>query len=206
MGKQQQLRQQSPRPSASQKRAPAQLDTEELKKRIKGVRAEYMSLKDEKEVILCAEEWSGTDGWSYVFCTESIEKALDCKEDERQAIISMFKILYKKSMLPEKSFEVALTEILEYMDDFAVDIPKVYEYMGDLVANLLLFEAIKFSWLCDLCATFLDTTAPGQSERTLVNIMKGLVQLFGDDVAKTICSPSETAILKVISSDQYNAA
>mmetsp|Transcript_34001 Transcript_34001/g.49277 ORF Transcript_34001/g.49277 Transcript_34001/m.49277 type:complete len:818 (+) Transcript_34001:339-2792(+) len=203
--KQQQSRQQSARPSASQKRASAPLDTDELKKRIKGVRAEYMSLKDEKEVILCAEEWSGTDGWSDVFCTESIEKALDCKEDERQAIISMFKILCKKSMLPEKSFEVALTQILEFMNDFAVDIPKVYEYMGDLVANLLLFEAIKFSWLCDLCANFLESTAPGQSERTLVNIMKGLVQLAGDDVAKTICSPSETAILKVVSSDQYNA-
>jgi len=203
--KQQQSRQQSPRPSAPQKRTPAPLDTDELKKRIKGVRAEYMSLKDEKEVILCAEEWSGTDDWSDVFCTESIEKALDCKEDERQAIISMFKILCKKSMLPEKSFEVALTEILEFMDDFAVDIPKVYEYMGDVVANLLRFEAIKFSWLCDLCANFLETTAPGQSERTLVKIMKCLVQLAGNDGAKAICSPSETAILKVISSDQYNA-
>ena len=197
--------QRQPRPPpTSQKGSPAPLDADSLIKGIKGVRLEFMSEKDEKELIRSAQEWSGTKDWSVVFCTANFEKALDCKEEERQAVISMFRILCKESMLPEKSFVAALTDILEFMNEFVVDIPKVYDYMGDVVANLLLLKAIKLSWLCDLCAKFLDTH-PGQSERTLISVMKRFIQLAGDSTAENVLSPCEKAILKVISSDEYNA-
>ena len=48
--------------------------------------------------------------------------------------------LIKEHILLKKQFEAGLKSVLEFVGDLVVDIPMIWNYLGELLGNNLLFE------------------------------------------------------------------
>jgi hypothetical protein len=135
--------------------SPKALDTNKLKSRIQGIRVEFLNDQQNKaELIAAVDELSATPGFEAKLVLLNCEWALECKAKEHQGVIKMLSILLKsKKILPEH-VEGAFSELIEFIDDIKMDMdmPKVYDVMGELLGELLSFSALSLSSVCTECA------------------------------------------------------
>ncbi|XP_026465657.1 eukaryotic translation initiation factor 4 gamma 3-like isoform X2 [Ctenocephalides felis] len=71
----------------------------------------------------------------YMAC---LEKNQVLREKAAQIVVHMI----KNKLLPIKSYLCGLEEVLEFADDLRVDIPKMWEYLADLIAPVLASECV----------------------------------------------------------------
>mmetsp|Transcript_37649 Transcript_37649/g.55475 ORF Transcript_37649/g.55475 Transcript_37649/m.55475 type:complete len:231 (+) Transcript_37649:450-1142(+) len=138
----------APPPAAPVQTGPPPLTDAKLKIRIGSIRQEFiMDPYNEKELLLSIDELSTTPDAMSKLVSINCEKALDCKDAERKGIIQMISLLATKGKVQPNHVEPGLWDLLEFMQDFVVDIPLVYQYMGDMLTAFLKAKAVRMSWL-----------------------------------------------------------
>ena len=115
------------------------LSPDQFKNRIKTIRLEYAENNhNDSDLLLSVEkELTATSDWTVLLSTQYLETALECKQKEREVIIRIFEVLCEKQMLGKSDFVSALKDLLEFMNDFVIDIPQAYENMGTILASLI---------------------------------------------------------------------
>ena len=61
----------------------------------------------------------------------------------------MISVLFCSRKISKSDVEVAMGEIVEFIDSFIVDSPKAMNYVADMLAEFILINALNIPWLCD---------------------------------------------------------
>lgn len=69
----------------------------------------------------------------------SLEKKQFLREKAAQIVVHMI----KANLLPIKSYLDGLEEVLECADDLRVDIPKIWEYLADLIGKKIFTQFLR---------------------------------------------------------------
>jgi DNA repair exonuclease SbcCD ATPase subunit len=174
---------QSPAPSndkaaaASSKATVAPLSQNLLERHIKSMRWEFIADGGNvDQLLLNMGEIAGTPDAGIKLVSLSAERLMECKEDERKAIYSILPILFEKKKLSKEDVREGCTEIIEFLDSFVMDFPKAYEYLGQLLGEMLRVKAFDMVWLCEQCENIKvadpDTITPEKVIRFSLKTLK----------------------------------
>jgi len=183
--------------------SPKALDTDKLKSRITGIRAEFLNdQQNEAELLASVDGLSGTPGLEAKLVLLNCEWALECKAPERQGVIKMLLILLKSEKILPEHFESAFSELIEFIDDMTVDIPKVYDVMGELLGELLSFNALSLSSVCTECAKI-----PLEENRAelIQKIMKYAEKANGPNACASCFRANEGALITLLGPEKWGS-
>ena len=125
---------------------------------------------------------------------------LEGKESERLVIKEILKILCEKQMLSSSDFSAALKDLLEFMNDYVIDIPKAYENMAHVLATLVNIHAVKTGDLIKICQDLGEQAVDGN--KLLSKLADAVRADFGGvDAVKTVMK--EADVLQIMSKEEF---
>ena len=127
------------------------LSMEKLKLRAENMRKEWLRSKDDKELYSTADELLViTPGAGRTITQVNIDYvAANCKAVELRPIIEMMAHLHKKKKVSTTDIESAMADVIESIDSFACDNPRVFHYVGELFCAFANDNILTLDWLCD---------------------------------------------------------
>jgi len=179
------------------------LSEDKLKQKAKTLRTEYMEDPNEEDVLLTFDECKGTPKAGHVIVQVSVDAALECKDKERAAIISIISILFRKGKLTSDDIGLPFADIIEFIDSFVVDCPRAMEYLGDMAAEFFHIKALDVAWLCGQ-AKKLEEYSGHLIPNVIENCAKSLVKSYGVDEAKTLFGAANSALVGLLGSERWN--
>ena len=191
---------------ASSSSAPAPLSQDKLERRIKSMRSEYIQdPTNTSELLLSMDELGGTQDAGLTLVTKSADALLDCKESERKAISDVIRILYENKKLTSAEIKNGLADFIEFIDSMVIDCPKLFEYVGDLLAVLFQVKAVDVSWYVDTVEkTKADpgTSAPEKLTRATIGSVR---KSGGASAAQAIFGSSGSQMNGLVGADKWSA-
>lgn len=188
------------------KPGPAPLSDEKLERKFKSMRSDFLGDGGNvDEVLLTWGEVSGTPDAGRKIVTNSADRMMECKNDERNAIVRILSILKEKGKISKSDLQEGLADVIEFIDSTLMDSPKAYEYMGQLFCEMLRIKALDLQWICkELEKTKLDpnTKAP---EKIVGYTLTDLKKAAGPDGVKSALANSESALAKLLGADKWRS-
>jgi len=178
------------------------LSEEKLKLRAVNMRKEFMQDSNKENLLLSMDETSNTPDAGKTIVQVNIDSAIDCKEEERIAIISMISLLFTNGKLTMADIEDPMGEMIEFADSFIVDSPRALHYIADMVAEFLQIKALDVLWLCKQTKKL--THCLDLIPEIIGLTVKALTRKFGPDNAKVIFIPHSNVIGDLIGKDAWN--
>lgn len=139
---------------ATAKQPAAQADKKEdwsnerIDNRVRSTLDEHAALRDDKELLDSFDEMPERSGSR--LASVAVEKyIIEGKTGQRASVYVSLATLVRAGRLSHDDWAVALGPILETLYDIAVDVPKVYDWLADLFAMLLLLKALDPRWLAE---------------------------------------------------------
>ena len=133
----------------------ATLSEEKLKSKIKGMMKECSVNSDAKELsITMVEIFSTNPDAGAMVVRVAADEALDCKDAARPAFSEVLVLLFEAKHLATDNFQGGLSDSVEFLAEFIMDVPKAVRNLAQLTAPLLSLGAIKLDWFCktvELC-------------------------------------------------------
>jgi len=154
---------------------------EKLKLRANNMRQEWIADKLEKELLMSMEEVLGSPNAGKIIVQTNIDYAADCKVSELAAIISMIVALYKARKVSNSDIETAMTDLVEFIDSFACDNPRIFDYVGDMFCAFANNNALTLDWLCDVASRVNDDSC---KLKVIAGAMKSVKSTFGDGAVR----------------------
>ena len=172
--------------SSKPSNAPAPLDKDKFERRVKSMRGEFVQdPKNTEELLLSMDEISGTPNAGQQFVSLNADRMMDCKDEERKAIFSMVAILFEKRKITSSDVKNGLMDAIEFIDSFVYDAPKAYEYLGEMLYNVLRVGAADMPWLCDQCEK--TKISLEENPEKIITALKGAIEASeGKDGVKKI--------------------
>ncbi|KAF6027581.1 EIF4G3 [Bugula neritina] len=145
-----------------------QLSREEWETKMKGIVEEFLNNRDVKEMMECIKELDAQSNKNLI--TEcSINHVLEKSDSARKAVGNMLAELIKHELLPLDLHLKGVAAVLEFAEDLAIDIPNVWNYLGQLIAPMFTVASIPLSKLEPVCTPLLDI---GKSATLAAEILK----------------------------------
>lgn len=116
--------------------APEPVTEDKMRKVTKSTIEEFLSVRDEKEVMLCIKELR-SPSMHHIFVEESMTIALEKKPDDRRGVGMIFNRMLKEGVIDVNQVCRGLATIVEFAPDFAVDIPHIYKYVGEIIGPII---------------------------------------------------------------------
>ena len=193
--------------AAPLKTGPQPLSEEKLKRRIKSMRSDFIGDGGNvDELLLSMEEISGTPDAGVTLVQTSADEMMDCKEVEREAIIKIIPILAEKGTISSDDVKNGLADAIEFIDSMAMDAPRAFEFMGELLASLLRVGAIDVEWLCTQTETTKQDPRTKAPPRIVGETLKALANETGNDAALNTFDSAESSLVQLLGSDDEWAA
>lgn len=131
--------------------APAkQLTVEEMEKKTISILDEFLHIQDIKEAILCVEELN-SPSTLHTFVSSALNHVLERSEVARQQTGHLLHDLVKKEVVSVQSYLKGLDEILQFAEDMEIDIPKIWQYFGELIGPMIQDGSVPLSFLRQAC-------------------------------------------------------
>ncbi|XP_013777285.1 eukaryotic translation initiation factor 4 gamma 3-like [Limulus polyphemus] len=112
------------------------LTEEEIDNKTKQLIDEFLHLQDFKEAVLCVSEvFSQSTICSFI--SSAINQVLERSSQARHLVGQLFHDLVRKNILSVEQYVEGLKSVLELADDFEIDIPKIWLYLGELVGPMI---------------------------------------------------------------------
>lgn len=191
-------------PASTPKAAlPPPLDKEKLELRIKNIANEFIADQSNiSELFLSFDEILGTPDASQIFTQKNIDRIVDCKNEERIGIVTMLVTLYGVSKITAADVQLGLGELIEFIDSYAFDCPKIFEYVGDIISKFIHLKALNVLWICSSCNKMLEMSPDKEKATEHIKIMthtvRSLKSEFGDAEAKAVFLKEESALVKLL--------
>lgn len=162
-------------PSVPDEQKAPELSDEKLELKIKNMRTEFLTDQSNTEdVFYTMKEMMGTPNYGRFVVEKNMDFAFECKDPEREGVIALLTLLYTKNKLSSKDFETGMADMIEFVDSFAVDIPKACQYLGEVLSACLQMKALSKEWLKEKSAL----AAPGYSEKIMTETDQALSRMF----------------------------
>ncbi|KAJ2737156.1 hypothetical protein IW152_000177 [Coemansia sp. BCRC 34962] len=107
------------------------MDTETMKRKIKNMIDEYMSLKDDAEFVECFKELGEVNFQMAVF--EIANNVMDRRPAHAEQVAKAIGALRAGNVLSEDVAAAGLAEFSEMLEDIVIDAPNAYKFFGMLV-------------------------------------------------------------------------
>merc|ERR1719296_585556 len=113
-----------------------------LKLRANNLRQEWLQDPNEKELILSIDEVLGTPNASKTIVQTNIDYMADCKASELGSIIKMIVTLFKAGKVTANDISTSMADLVEFIDSFVCDNPRIFDYVGDMFCAFANINAI----------------------------------------------------------------
>jgi len=153
------------------------VSADKLKTRANSLRKEWISDPNEKELLLSIDEVLGTPDASKTIVQVNIDYAADCKASELESIIKMIVALYKNKKVTISDIETAMGDLVEFIDSFACDNPRIYDYVGDMFCAFANLNVVTINWLCDTTSKVEDEAC---KSKVIVGALNGIKKQYGN--------------------------
>lgn len=195
------------KPAEKPSAASSALDEEALERRIKSMRSDFLGDGgDVTELMTSWDEISGTPDAGSKVVGKNCDRMMDCRDDERVAIVKMITLLVEKGKLTKEDVRNGLVDTIEFIDSFVMDSPRAYEYLGEILGHMVRLKAIDVSWLCEqLEKTKVDpnTRAP---EKVVSTTVAALKTIGAADVAKAAFGSSgDKSLVSLMGSEAWES-
>ena len=169
------------------------LSEEKLKIRANNMRQEFMQSKDKKELEMSIEEVLSSPNASKIIVATNVDYAADCKASELKSIIEMFEHLYRSGKITKSDIESAMADLVEFIDSFACDNPRIYDYVGDMFCSFANMQALTVAWLADCTSKVMDESC---KPKVIDGAMKSIQKEYGTKAVKSCFGNSERQALE----------
>eukprot|EP00934_Nitzschia_sp_Nitz4_P002866 Nitzschia sp. Nitz4//scaffold23_size168460//46245//49725//NITZ4_002210-RA/size168460-snap-gene-0.153-mRNA-1//-1//CDS//3329543608//2856//frame0 len=190
---------------AESEKLPEPLDPDMLRRRIASIRGEFMQdPSNTTELLMSVDELRGTPDYGVKLVEENADRLIDCKDAERSAINSMFKVLVENGKISGEDVTAGLGPVIECLDSMVMDAPKAYEYFGDFMSTLISVNALEISYICQEASKMLEFSpqAPGDIMMALAQSMKSILGVEG---AKSELERNAAEIEKLVGAEKWAA-
>nr|CAG23924.1 eukaryotic initiation factor 4G [Sphaerechinus granularis] len=101
--------------------------------------AEFLNLKDFAEATRCVSELPSKQ--RHLFVQATIDHVIEKKQDMRETVGVLFHSLLNSNLLTKEQYLTGIKDMIEFAEDMAIDIPKIYEYLGELMGAMVIERA-----------------------------------------------------------------
>ncbi len=129
---------------------------EQLKQRANNMRKEWLQDPNESELMMSIDEVLATPGAGKTIVQINIDYAVDCKLSELKHIIDMIIALYVNKKVSGSDIEATMTDLVEFIHDFACDNPQVFHYVGEMFSAFVNAKILTAASLCDCTSRAAD--------------------------------------------------
>lgn len=183
---------------------PEPLSKDKLERCLDRMKAEYMQdPSNTSELLLSMDELAGTPDAGFTLVSRYADRSMDCKENERKAIVSILTFLFENQKLAKTDVGRGLADSVEFIDAVVVDCPKACEYLGEILATMLHLKAIDSDWLYERCKKLDPSTH--FSRQVVVNAISAMKSIFGVASAQATFSGKEASLGVLIGVDEWSA-
>jgi len=195
---------------ASESRAattPEPISIEKFERRIKSLRSDFINDGGNiNEMILSFDELLGVKDAETKFVTKNTDDSMECKEVERRAIVRILSVLFEKGRLSQEHVKDGLSEVIEFIDSIAVDAPRAYEYLGQIVGEMARVTALDLPWLCEQLQKAKDSDDKSKAPSKVVSAtLKSLKEAGGSSSVQSSLKDSESALEKLLGPDEWRS-
>lgn len=145
------------------------------------MRVEWIADPNKKELLMSIDEVLASPDASKIIVQVNIDYAADCKATELKSIITMLDTLYKSQKVTQSDIQAAMADLVEFIDSFACDNPRIFDYVGDLFCTFANSNILTLGWLCDCTGRVGDV---GCKLKVIAAVMKSVKTRFGDGAVK----------------------
>lgn len=146
------------------------ISNEEMEKKTKPLVDEFLHNLDFKEAVLCVVETVSL-ATAPVFVSSSIFQVLERSSQSRRSIGELMHHLVKKQILPLELYVKGLKSVLEMADDCAIDVPKIWQYLGELIEPMFQDNTLSLTFLKDAAEPCKTNGTAGKLMSELLHIM-----------------------------------
>ncbi|XP_076087139.1 eukaryotic translation initiation factor 4 gamma 3-like isoform X1 [Mytilus galloprovincialis] len=140
--------------------ASVDLTEADMVKKAKAILDEYLHLQDMKEALICVEELN-CPTLNHVFVSECINQVLERSTVARRHTGLLLHDLVKKPIITDKQYLQGLNSVLAYAEDMEIDIPKIYQYFGELIGPMVQDGSVPLSFLKEACQPLKESGKAG---------------------------------------------
>lgn len=141
------------------------------------MRKEWMEDPNEKELLLSIDEVLATPNASKTIVQVNIDYAADCKASELEKIITMIVALYKNKKVTTSDIESAVGDLVEFIDSFACDNPRIFDYAGDMFCAFANLNVMTINWLCEAASKVNDDAC---KLKVIVGALNSIKKQYGN--------------------------
>ncbi|XP_062567019.1 eukaryotic translation initiation factor 4 gamma 1-like isoform X2 [Saccostrea cucullata] len=123
-----------------------ELTEQEMEKKTKAILDEYLHVQDIKEAMLCVEELK-SPAVMHTFVSTAVNYILERSSIARSQTGLLLHDLVKKNVLSVPVYIQGLTEILQFAEDMEIDIPKIWQYFGELIGPMVQDGSVPLNFL-----------------------------------------------------------
>lgn len=125
------------------------MSEEKLKLRANNMLKEWFQDANESELMMSIDEVLATPDAGKTIVQTIIDYSMDCKISELKLIIDLIMALHRNKKVSSSDIEVAMADIVEFIDSFACDNPQVFHYVGEMFSVFVSEQILTFAWLCN---------------------------------------------------------
>lgn len=137
---------------ATESQVPAikELSETEMKNKTIAIMDEYLHLTDIQEATECVTEIKSQPNL-HCFVSKALEYVLERSAVSRRQTGQLLHNLVKGNIIDVEVYLKGLNEILESAEDMEIDIPMIWEYLGELIGLMVQDESVPLNFLKKAC-------------------------------------------------------
>ncbi|XP_053379539.1 eukaryotic translation initiation factor 4 gamma 1-like [Mercenaria mercenaria] len=135
------------------------LSEKDMEKKTKAILDEYFAIQDMKEAILCVQELSAQNHHHFVY--NAINHVLERSSQARKQTGHILHDLVKQTVISVDNYIKGLVEVLEFAEDLEIDIPKIWQYYGELISPMIQDNSVPLSFLKQAAAPLIANNKAG---------------------------------------------
>jgi len=160
----------APAPSADLLRGAPNLSYDSVEKLAKPLLDEFLHNCDLNEACICIKEKFHSSTIS-LFVELVFTLVLERSEKARTQVGQLLKELVKKDMLTPSLYQTGLDGILKMAEDLLVDIPKLWDFIADILAPAFLEKVLPLSLLRDSAVDLKENKLAGKYAAAVLHCM-----------------------------------
>ncbi|XP_055958553.1 eukaryotic translation initiation factor 4 gamma 3 isoform X2 [Patella vulgata] len=154
---------------------PGILSEDEMEKKTKTIIDEYLHINDLKEALMCVSEISNP-ATVHLFIEFSINHVLERSSKARQQTGHLHHDLVSKKIISVDSYLKGLNQTLQIAEDMEIDIPKIWQYLGELIGPMIQDGSVPLNFLKQACEPL---QASGKSGVVVAAVLHDASQRLG---------------------------
>jgi translation initiation factor 4G len=184
---------------------PETLSDEKLVRRIGTIRGEFLQdPTDVENLMLSMDELVGTPNYGVTFVQKSCDYIIDCRDNERSSVYALHTLLVQKGRLSSADIKAGMTDLIEFIDSYACDAPRAYDYLGEFLGHMIKAKAIEVSWVCEQ-AEQTKISRDDNPEKIIMALINAMQTTFGNEETKAMVQSSLSALEKLLGADKWGA-